>query len=108
MKVDPQFVELYERGFQDTFALCRDRGLALNPTQDFAWALEWWGDCESVMTARGIARRIAQGTPRRSELGRVPHVLGQEWQGGVSIHRAVCRCNSGRSEASRSRTSYLK
>ena len=47
MKVDPQFVELYEREhervFQVTFALCRNRGLAEDATQEaFARALERW------------------------------------------------------------------
>lgn len=47
MKVDPQFVELYEREhervFQVTFALCRDLALAEDATQEaFARALERW------------------------------------------------------------------
>jgi RNA polymerase sigma factor (sigma-70 family) len=76
VKVDPQFVELYEREhervFQVTFALCRDRPLAEDATQEaFARALErWtllrdrpWAGGWVMSTALNAARRMLRRRP---------------------------------------------
>jgi RNA polymerase sigma factor (sigma-70 family) len=76
VKVDPQFVELYEREhkrvFQVTFALCRDRGLAEDATQEaFARALERWARLRDrpwvggwvMSTALNAARRMLRRRP---------------------------------------------
>jgi RNA polymerase sigma factor (sigma-70 family) len=76
VKVDPQFVELYEREhervFQVTFALCRDRGLAEDATQEaFARALERWGRLRDrpwvggwvMSTALNASRRMLRRRP---------------------------------------------
>jgi RNA polymerase sigma factor (sigma-70 family) len=76
VKVDPQFVELYEREhervFQVTFALCRDRGLAEDATQEaFARALERWARLRDrpgvggwvMTTALNAARRMLRRRP---------------------------------------------
>jgi RNA polymerase sigma factor (sigma-70 family) len=76
VKVDPQFIELYEREhervFQVTFALCRDRGLAEDATQEaFARALERWARLRDrpwvggwvMSTALNAARRMLRRRP---------------------------------------------
>ena len=79
MKVDPQFIELYEREhvrvFQVTFALCGDRGLAEDATQEaFARALERWGRLREQQWVGGWVMRTALNVARRSLRRRFPFI----------------------------------
>jgi RNA polymerase sigma-70 factor (ECF subfamily) len=71
VKVDPKFVELYdsehERVFKVTLALCRDRGLAEDATQEaFARALERWPRLRDRPWAGGWVMRISLNVARRA------------------------------------------
>ena len=76
VKVHHEFVELYEREhervFQVTFALCQDRDVAEDATQEaFARALERWARLRDrpwvggwvMSTALNVARRMLRRRP---------------------------------------------
>jgi RNA polymerase sigma-70 factor (ECF subfamily) len=77
VKVDAKFVELYEseheRVFEVTLALCRDRGLAEDATQEaFARALERWSRLGDRPWVGGWVMRTALNVARRSLRHRRP------------------------------------
>lgn len=83
VKVDRQFVQLYEteheRVFQVTLALCRDRGVAEDATQEaFARALERWARLRDRPWVGGWVMSTALNVARRM-LRRRPYAFSMPW-----------------------------